>query len=172
MRTLLLLRHAKSAWDHVGLDDHERPLNKRGVRDASAMGGYIAKHDLRPDLILCSDAVRARATLTLMLQAFGGAPIPEVRYEPRLYLAEPAAIVEVLSRVEAAVGRCLIVGHNPGMHALALGLVGDGNRKDISALALKFPTAGLAAIEFDDLPWNGLKPGTGRLSAFVSPKLL
>ncbi len=171
MRTLLLLRHAKSAWDAAGLDDHERPLNKRGVRDAPVMGSYIAAQELRPDLVLCSDAVRARATLTLVLQALG-APSPAVRYEPRLYLAEPAAIVEVVSRIDPAVRRCLVVGHNPGMHALALGLVGEGDRRDISALAMKYPTAGLAVIDFDELAWNELKPGTGRLRAFVSPKLL
>lgn len=171
MRKLLLLRHAKSSWDATGLDDHERPLNKRGVRDAPVMGAYIAKHDLNPDLVLCSDAVRTRATLTLLLPALG-APSPAVRYEPRLYLAEPAAIVEVLHRVDPKVERCLVVGHNPGMHALALGLVGDGDRKDLSALAMKFPTACLAVIDFDDVPWKGLKPGTGRLRAFVSPKLL
>jgi phosphohistidine phosphatase len=171
MRTLLLLRHAKSAWDLVGLADHERSLNKRGVRDAPLMGGYIARHDLRPELVVCSDAVRARATLTLVLPALGGAS-PEVRYEPRLYLAEPAAIVEVLHRIDLAVQRCLVVGHNPGMHALALGLVGGGERKDISALAMKFPTAGLAVIDFEDRAWNEIKPGTGRLRAFVSPKVL
>jgi phosphohistidine phosphatase len=171
MRTLLLLRHAKSNWDATGLDDHERSLNKRGVRDAPVMGAYIAKHDLKPDLVLCSDAVRARATLTLLLPTLG-APSPPVRYEPRLYLAEPPAIVEVLHRVDQDVGRCLVVGHNPGMHALALGLVGDGDRKDISALAMKFPTSGLAVIEFAGMAWSGLKPGTGRLRTFVSPKLL
>lgn len=171
MRTLLLLRHAKSAWDLAGLDDHERPLNKRGVRDAPVMGTFIASHDLRPDLILCSDAVRARATLTLALQAMGQ-PSPTVRYEPRLYLAEPAAIVEVLSRVEPQVARCMVVGHNPGMHALALGLVGDGDRKDIADLAMKFPTAGLAVIDFEDRAWDGIKPATGRLRTFVAPKLL
>src|SRR4051794_15180753 len=106
MRTLLLLRHAKSNWDATGLDDHERPLNKRGVRDAPVMGSYIEAEGLRPELVLCSDAVRARATLTLVLQALGP-PAPEVRYEPRLYLAEPAAIVEVLLHVEAKVERCL-----------------------------------------------------------------
>ena len=74
--------------------------------DAPVMATYIATHDLRPDLIVCSDAVRARATLTLVLQSLGG-PSPVVRYEPRLYLAEPAAIMEVVSRIEPSVGRCI-----------------------------------------------------------------
>jgi phosphohistidine phosphatase len=171
MRTLLLLRHAKSSWDLSGLDDHERPLNKRGTRDAPAMGAWIEEHALRPDIVLCSDAVRARATLALVLPELGG-KTPEVRYEPRLYLAEPAAIVEVLSHVEAKHGHCMIVGHNPGLHALALGLVGDGDRKAICALAMKLPTCGLSVIDFQTVDWTSVKPGLGRLRAFVAPKLL
>ena len=169
MRTLLLMRHAKSSWGEPGLDDHERPLNKRGTRDAARVGGYLAEHDLRPDFVLCSDAVRTRATLTLLLAAMGGAQ-PKVLFEPRLYLAEPPAILEVLSRVERAVRCCLVVGHNPGTHALALGLVADGDGDSLTELAMKFPTAALAVIDLDARDWNDLEPGAGRLRAFVTPK--
>src|SRR4051812_49332739 len=107
MRTLMLLRHAKSSWDDSALGDHERPLNKRGTRDGARIGKYMADNGLGPDLVLCSDAVRARATLTLLLPAFAGAT-PEVVFDPRLYLAEPPAILEVLAKAEATHRQCLI----------------------------------------------------------------
>ena len=171
MRTLLLLRHAKSSWGEPGLDDHDRPLNKRGARDAPRVGTYLAEHDLRPDLILCSDAARTRATLALLLSALGGTT-PKVVFEPRLYLAEPAAILEVLARVDPAVGCCLVVGHNPGTHALALALVADGDGDSLCELAMKFPTAALAVIESDAPDWKSLQPGGARLRAFITPREL
>lgn len=169
MRTLLLLRHAKSSWDDPCLDDHERPLNRRGTRDAPRIGAWIAEHRLRPDLVLCSDAVRARATLSLVLAELE-APAPKVVFEPRLYLAEPAAIIEVVKRAEPSASHCMVVGHNPGLHALALGLSAAGARKDLAALAMKMPTASLAVIELDIEAWSALRPGGGRLAAFVTPR--
>jgi len=169
MRTLSLLRHAKSSWDDASLDDHERPLNKRGTKDAPRVGSFLQEHGLVPELVLCSDAVRARATLTLVLSAFDG-PAPTVEYDPRLYMSEPAAILEVLTRTGPEVGHCLIVGHNPGLHALALVLTGSGERKALAGLAAKFPTAALAVIDLDAERWDRLKPGTGRLRLFATPK--
>lgn len=171
MRTLSLLRHAKSSWDDPSQGDFERPLNRRGARDGAQMGRFIAEHGLVPDLVLCSDAVRARATLTLVLSALV-AEIPCVVFEPRLYLAEPAAILEVLARLDDDVAHCLVVGHNPGLHGLALAMTGAGDRKALAALALKFPTAGLAVIDLEAAHWNALKPARGRLRLFVSPRVL
>lgn len=171
MRTLLLLRHAKSTWDDPTLDDHERPLNKRGAKEAPRIGAWIAERQLRPDIVLCSDAVRTRATLSLVLAAMGG-QAPAVRFEPRLYLAQPPGVLEALGRVEPAAERCLVVGHNPGLHALALGLVGDGNAKDIARLAMGFPTAALAVLELPAHTWKSLEPGSGRLAALVTGKEL
>jgi phosphohistidine phosphatase len=169
MRTLLLLRHAKSSWDDPELDDHERPLNKRGTRDASHMGELIGERGLAPDAVLCSDAVRTRATLTLVLAAAGARPA-RIQIQPRLYLAEPPAIIELVRALPAECQRCLVVGHNPGIHALALGLTGSGERKALAALAIKFPTGGLAVIDLDVEGWGDVRPGAGALRLFTSPK--
>lgn len=171
MRTLSLLRHAKSSWDDPDHGDHERPLNKRGTRDAPRMGRFMAEQGIIPDIVLCSDAVRARATLTLVLAELSPAA-PNVRIEPRLYLAEPTAIVEIVARLEPEIGHCLLVGHNPGMHATALELTGAGERKALAALASKFPTAGLAVIDLDVATWRDIRPGGGRLRLFVGPKTI
>ncbi|MBU2580700.1 MAG: histidine phosphatase family protein [Alphaproteobacteria bacterium] len=169
MRTLLLLRHAKSDW-HNDLSDHERPLNKRGVKTAPAVAQYIAKSGLSPDRILCSDAVRARATLALALPEMPP-PQPAVEIDSRLYLAAAETILKVIG--DHAVDdehRLMVVGHNPGIHALALTLVGDGDKKALSALAMKFPTAALAVISFKTGNWNDIGPAGGRLESFIVPR--
>lgn len=168
MLRLLLLRHAKSSWEDGDLDDHERPLAKRGAKDAPLIGRYMAANGLKPDLVLCSDAVRTRATLTLVLSAMDG-PAPRILYEESLYLAPPDRIRARLAEIEDA-ATVLLVGHNPGLHALALSLVGEGARKDLALLATGFPTSCLAGIEFAASSWRDIAPATGRLVHIVSPK--
>lgn len=170
MLTLLLLRHAKSSWDDPELEDFERPLAKRGTRAAHQIGALLADEDLKPDLVLCSGAVRTRATLTLLLPALGQPP-PEIVYDDDLYLAAPAVILESIRRAGQA-RRLMVIGHNPGLHALALSLVGDGSRRDISALATKLPTAALAVIDFDCADWSEARPAAGRLKRYVTPRTL
>lgn len=169
MLTLSLLRHGKSSWDDPDLDDFDRPLAKRGAKAAAAMGRYLARENLKPDLVLCSSAVRARATLALVLPELG-LPAPEVVYDDALYLATPAVLLGRLRKLDGAVKHVLLVGHNPGLHALALELTGDGNRRNISALATKFPTAGLAVIGIPGGRWDALRPASGRLERFVTPR--
>lgn len=169
MLTLSLLRHAKSAWDDPGLDDFERPLAPRGVKAASAIGEYIARENLQPDLVLCSGAVRTRATLALVLPELKR-PLPEVIHDDALYLALPAAILAQIRGIQGKAKKVLVVGHNPAMHALALELVGDGARNDIAALATHFPTAALATIKFQLDRWSALKPAAGTLERFVTSK--
>ena len=168
MLRLLLLRHAKSSWDDEDLDDHERPLSRRGAKDAPLIGRFMAAHDLKPDLVLCSDAVRARATLTLVMSAKAGAA-PRIMFEAGLYLAPPDRIRARLSGIDDA-ATVLVVGHNPGLHALALSLVGEGAKKDLALLATGFPTACLAVIEFAAGSWRDIAPATGRLQVIASPK--
>lgn len=172
MLTLLLLRHAKSDWGSPDLSDRERPLNKRGTKAASQMGQHIAKHRLKPDHILCSDAVRARATLALVLPELG-MPSPHVTIDEDLYLASAETILAHI-RKSAREGdkRIMVIGHNPGMHGLALTLIGDGNASGIKHLAMKYPTAGLAVLKFDTKTWDEIKPAKGHLEAFVTPKEL
>ena len=171
MRTLLLMRHAKSGWDDPTLDDHERPLNRRGTRDAPRMARYMAAAGLVPDVVLCSDAVRTRATMALLLAEWPGSA-PSVSYEAGLYLAEPAAIMEAVRGLAKSVRRCLVLAHNPGIHALALGLAGGGNRNVLSDVAARFPTSALAVIDLDTGDWKTIESGSGRLRAFVYPKVL
>jgi phosphohistidine phosphatase len=170
MLTLLLFRHAKSDWSTEGLDDHERPLARRGAKAAPLMARHIDKQQLKPDLVLCSDSVRTRATLALLLPELGGQP-PDVTLERRLYLADAETILDVI-RAQARAGdkRVMVIGHNPGLHALALTLVGDGDKKAMKKLAMKFPTAALAVIEFDTDGWQEVAPAKGRLEALVIPR--
>jgi phosphohistidine phosphatase len=170
MLTLSLLRHAKSSWSDARLKDIERPLNDRGEEAAPRMAVFMARRGITPDLILCSPAVRARQTLDLVLPRFKGRPA--VAVEDSLYLAAPAALLKRIQSVGADVEHLMIVGHDPGMHALALELAGSGADKDLAALAEKFPTAGLAVLEFQERSWSRVRPGTGRLVLFTAPKRL
>jgi phosphohistidine phosphatase len=171
MLTLSLLRHAKSSRDDAELEDHERPLAKRGTKDAPRIGRFMAAEEVRPDLVLCSSAVRTRATLTLVLAELPGRP-PEIAYDDELYLAAPPGLLGRLAKVKASVGHVLMVGHNPGLHALALALTGGGEHKALAGLAGKFPTGALAVIDFDAGSWSALKPGSGHLRLFMTPRRL
>jgi len=170
MLTLSLLRHAEASSADPKLADHERPLTPRGRIEASRMGAWIAAAALRPDYVLCSEAARARDTLALILAKADGAP-PAVSYDPALYLASSA---KLLQRIRAAevVPHLLLIAHNPGLHSLALGLIRSGPRNDTMALAAEFPSAGFAIIDFDVASWSELGPATGHLRVFMSPRLL
>jgi phosphohistidine phosphatase len=170
MLTLSLLRHAKSSWDDSSLDDHERPLNKRGEASAPRMGEFMALHGLHPDLVLCSSAVRARQTLDLVLPRLSVRP--QVIYEDSFYLAAPSLMLARLNKIDAHLKHVMIVGHDPGLQGLALDLTGDGDPKLLQALAAKFPTAGLAVVRFRSRTWSKVAAGTGRLELFVTPKSL
>jgi len=170
MITLSLLRHAKSNWDDPALKDFDRPLSRRGETAAPRMGAYMAAQRLAPDLVLSSPAVRARQTLDLVLPSLPGGLT--VVYEDSLYLAAPSVLLGRIRRIEAEVRHVMIVGHDPGMHSLALELSGSGEAGKLQALAVKFPTAGLAVISFKARDWSKVGPGKGRLEQFVTPKTL
>jgi phosphohistidine phosphatase len=170
MLTLLLLRHAKSSWDDPSLDDFDRPLARRGEAAAPRMGAWMREHRLAPDLILCSPAVRARQTLDLVLPHLAGKPT--VLHEDSLYLAAPAVLLARVRKVGADVRQAMVVGHDPGMHMLALDLAGSGEPERLKALARKFPTASLAVIRFKTRAWAKVGPAKGSLELFVSPKML
>lgn len=170
MLTLSLLRHAKSSWADPDLDDFDRPLSERGEEAAPRMGAYMAKHDMAPDLILSSPSVRTRQTLDLVLPHLP--VVPEVLYEEALYLAPASVLLKRVRKLEAKVRHAMLVGHDPGMHALAVDLAATGNPADLEALAAKFPTAGLAVIVFDGRDWSKVKAGTGRLQVFMTPRRL
>jgi phosphohistidine phosphatase len=171
MLTLSLLRHAKSSWADRELEDHERPLAKRGTKAAGAMGAYIANNGLQPDLVLCSGAVRTRATLTLVLPQLGKPP-PKAVFDEALYMATPAALLGRLQQLKSDARHVMLIGHNPGLHALALELTGKGKQDDVEALALKFPTCALAVLTFKARKWADIGPGAGTLDLFMTPRRL
>ncbi len=170
---LLLLRHAKSAWD-VGksVGDHDRPLNRRGRLAAPLMASYMRDKGLIPDIALCSTATRTRETLDLALPFF--APRPTVRYARTLYLAEWSALLNAVRELPQANKTALLIGHNPGIEQLAVALAFHpktaAERARSEALVEKFPTAALAVLEFEGSDWSVVKAGAGRLLDYVRPK--
>ena len=166
MRTLYLLRHAKSALKDTGMDDHERPLAPRGKRAARALAQHFRASGVSPSLVLCSSSVRTRETLDLVMPGFAKAPI--VAIERGLYLAEPREILARLKRIEPEVETVMVIGHNPGLHELALRLAEQGEDAPRGALKAKFPTGALAvyAVEKD---WAALGPRTARLADYRIP---
>lgn len=169
MKTLLLLRHAKSAWPE-GVDDHDRPLADRGRCDAPRMGAYIAEAGLWPDFALVSSARRTLETWALVEPALGKA-CPS-RTVSSIYEAEPAAILAAIHTAPQQSETLLVIGHNPGFEDLAAMLASAGNAHAIGQLKTKYPTAGLAVIGFDVGRWSDVVPGAGTLDMFVTPKTL
>jgi phosphohistidine phosphatase len=170
MLTLSLLRHAKSSWNNPTLPDQDRPLATRGVNDAPLMGRAMAERGIDPDLVLCSSARRTRDTLSLVLPELKVEP--EVVYKDELYHASPAEMLHMLNEVPPSASRLLIVGHNPEIQAFALDLVGAGPKHYRDRLEEKYPTAGLAVINFTSGSWKGVMVNSGSLNLFLSPKEL
>lgn len=169
MKTILLLRHAKSAWNDARLDDHERPLSGRGERAAKAMADHIALQEPRPDLILCSTSMRTRQTLAPLLKRLEG-PAPPISLENGLYLASEAMLLAHLRAVPDNVSTVLLIAHNDGIGQLAEALAGDGPADALAKLREKYPTGALATLRVPDGPWRDLAPGSAELVAFMRPR--
>jgi phosphohistidine phosphatase len=168
MRSLLLLRHAKSSWDEPELADVDRPLAPRGRKSAPLIAHWLDHGRLTPDLVLCSPARRVQETWALMRPVLGeGIPTKTLR---TLYLAGPSRLLAALRRTPDEIQTLMLIGHNPGLAGLAISLCGTGREKALARMAKKFPTAGLAVISFDAEQWSTIGAGGGRLEAFVRPK--
>jgi phosphohistidine phosphatase len=168
MARLYLLRHAKSDWGHHGLSDHERPLNDRGRSAAAKMGLYAARAGIRPDIVLCSTAVRAKQTLSHLMEA-GGLDWA-VQYEPALYGAGVDTILRTVAHDAAACESAMVVGHNPGFHDTALALAARGSDVDMRQLYRKYPTGTLSAIDFSFPRLGDIVGAQGTLALFRRPK--
>jgi phosphohistidine phosphatase len=166
---LLICRHAKAEKGVPGQRDRDRPLNRRGSKDASRMGAYMARHSLQPDLAVVSPARRTRETWEGLASAF---PTVPVRYDDRLYDASAQTIAAVLRATPSSVRRLLVVGHNPGLHEAARLLIASGDVEARERLNEGLPTAGLAVIDFPGADWSILHSPGGRLERFVTPRLL
>jgi phosphohistidine phosphatase len=163
---LYLLRHAKSSWADPSLADRERPLAPRGRRDAKRIAKHLRGLGCSPELVLCSPAARTRETLEVVGPALAASTVV---LEEDLYGASSDQLLARLRRVPDAVASVMLVGHNPGLHQLALALASAGD--ELGRLGAKFPTAALATLD-SRKPWSRLGPGDGTLSAFVVPKQL
>jgi phosphohistidine phosphatase len=168
MLRLLLLRHAK-AGSASGAMDLDRPLSGRGQGAAALMGGYLRDEGLRPDLVLVSPARRTQETWDLVRPLLGDA---RTREDERIYEAPVLRLLSVVQEVEPEVRTLLMIGHNPGFEDLAKLLAGEGDEDAILRLGQKYPTAGLAMIDFPQESWAEVQPGAGRLERFTTPKSL
>jgi phosphohistidine phosphatase len=165
MKSLTLLRHAKSAWDDPVARDFDRPLNPRGRRAARAVGRKMKAEGLGFDLVLASPARRVVETLDEVAETFG--PLPAT-YDQRVYLASAETLLDLVHWTGDSVGRLLLVGHNPGMERLALRLARPHPLR--SEMEIKYPTATLAEIGFPADRWRDVTDGSGDLARFIRPR--
>lgn len=167
MRQLLLLRHAKSSWDDPGLSDHSRPLNARGRAAAGAMRQAMLGLSLSPDVVLVSSARRTLQTLEA-LEPWGEMPLIEPM--DALYLATAPELLRILNGVAETARSVMIIGHNPGLHELAVMLTGGArDPADARRLAEGYPTGALAEFSVPG-PWRSLAAGGARLHRFLCPR--
>ncbi len=166
MKTLTLLRHAKSGWDDPVTRDFDRPLNPKGQRAAQAMGRQMRALGLGFDTVVASPALRVIGTIEHIAAGYGGELAPA--WDQRLYLASPETLLDAVRALPDAAESALLVGHNPGLEELVLLLVPEGDlREDVE---MKFPTASLAEIRFDAGDWGSIGPGGGTLIRFIRPR--
>lgn len=170
MLTLALLRHAKSSWDDPTWEDFDRPLNARGLKAAPAAGAALARADVNPSLILCSSAARTRETLKLAEPLIALDKEAQIVFDDKLYLASPVTLLEVVRDIPAQHSSVLVIGHNPGLHALAAMLAGTGSSQALESLTLRYPTAALAVLKINRSKWRDVRPGDGKLELFWTPK--
>lgn len=166
MKRLTILRHAKSSWD-TPVADFDRPLNARGRKAAVMVGEELKRRGAKFDCVLASPAKRVRETLDQLSHGYG-APL-DVHFDERIYLASADNLLDLVRGITDDVGSALIVGHNPGLHRLALLLTRDdgGLRHRI---ADNLPTAAVAGVELGATRWSEVEPGSGELSELILPR--
>ncbi len=159
MKTLFILRHAKSSWDDASLSDFERPLNERGLEAAPLMGEVFRTNKFQPELILSSPAKRAAQTAGLIKNAanLDG----EIRFDEHIYEASPSRLLDVLAEQNDGFKSILLVGHNPGLENLIKVLTGE-----IQAM----PTAALAIVNLEIESWKEISSSTGNLQTLIRPR--
>jgi phosphohistidine phosphatase len=174
MRRLILLRHAKTEHVSPSGRDLDRRLDQRGRRDAAEMGGWLGRHPPFPDTVLVSKAARTHETWQIAWEVMKNfAPEPIVEILPELYGADSSQLLDTIRMASPAdPQRLMLIGHNPGMHELALALAHKGDPAGRTALAENLPTSGLAIFDFAVEDWADVTYCRGRLVLFVSPKLL
>ncbi|HEU4508152.1 MAG TPA: histidine phosphatase family protein [Pyrinomonadaceae bacterium] len=159
MKTLYLLRHAKSSWNDSSLRDFDRPLNERGKADAPVIGKHLASENLSHPLVICSPAVRTRETAELVLT--NANLHVEPRFDDRIYEASLRDLLQVVSDLDDEKQTAILIGHNPGFEELLSFLTGETR---------PMPTCALAKVVFDVVSWKDIKANDGTLESFVTPK--
>ena len=162
MKTLLVMRHAKSDWNSASGGDHERPLARRGIKAAGRMGKFLAESEVSPDLVLSSTAVRALSTAELSAEA--GEWGCEIVTSRDLYASDPDRVLEIIRAIDNDVNRLLISGHEPTWSSLVSWLIGGET--------VGMPTAAVACLDLPHGEWMDLAPGTCELRWLVTPKML
>ncbi|MFT5539327.1 MAG: phosphohistidine phosphatase [Alphaproteobacteria bacterium] len=172
MKALYILRHGKASWATQDTQDSDRSLTPRGRQDATKIGIYCAENSLVPSIALVSTAQRTRETFDHFCQGLvkAGTPVPEVHFEPGLYLATTKQIYEHLSALPPTTSSTLIIGHNPGLHEFVMRHSVDGAATDLERTHADFPTAALAAFNFDSESWEDIDTARGQLNNLVFPK--
>lgn len=159
MKTLYILRHAKSSWSDPVLADFDRPLNDRGNAAAPFMGRLMSESGFSPEVILASPAERAKQTALLVKNA--GKLAAKIKFEERIYEASPQTLRQVISGLEQTISSAMLIGHNPGMEGFIRYLTNEAQR---------MPTAALAIIDLPADKWERADPGSGSLRRIIRPK--
>ncbi len=168
MKTVHLLRHAKSDRDNPRIRDHDRPLAKRGIKAGKLMAGLVTRTGVKVDRVYCSTSRRTRETYELLAPALNGAI---VSFREDLYLADVRQLTSFIHDLPAVADAVLLIGHNPGFHELGVDLATQTLAlKDYDQLREKFPTGALCSLEFSVKNWRDVKPGKGRLLQFIRPR--
>lgn len=168
MKTLTLLRHAKSSWDDNVQRDFDRPLNRRGRKAAHTVGREMRSQGLEFDRVIASPAVRVVETLADVSDGYGR-PI-EPQYDERIYLALTSTLLELVQATDDRVDRLLLVGHNPGLESLVMLLSREDGDSLRAEIAVKYPTGSLAEIVFPVDSWREAAEGVGRIQRFIRPR--
>jgi phosphohistidine phosphatase len=170
VKRLAILRHAKSSWDDPHLEDFNRPLNDRGWKAAKRIGRELEKRGVTFDLVIASPAARVRETIDGLREKLK--LDVEIRFEPRMYGASEESLFEIVSEIRESANAPLLVGHNPGLQQLILGLTRDHPDHLRSRVEEKFPTAAFAAIELPARRWIEAKASSGKIADLIRPNEL
>jgi phosphohistidine phosphatase len=168
MKSLYLLRHAKSSWKDPCLSDHDRPLSTRGRHMAKMMAKYLRRSKIAPDVVICSTATRARQTLDPIVKA--AKMPPKIIFEEEIYGGAQQALWEQLWNLPESAKSVLLIGHNPALHEFARELA-QADANELPSSGGKFPTSAMASFHFDGA-WKALEPHGAVLTSFITPRAL
>jgi phosphohistidine phosphatase len=170
MKSLTILRHAKSSWAEPGQQDFDRPLNERGRKAARRIGRELKHRKMHFDVVLASAAVRVQETLEELFEGYGEEL--EVGVEAQVYEADVQTLLSLVREIPESGTTAMLVGHNPGLHRLVLELANEDSAGLRERLESRFPTAAAAVIDLNAETWSDVTPGCGLIRALILPKEL